>query len=398
MKRKLFALLVLAATAGTMQAQVNPKQGYVITNEGDTIHGTISYRTDARNANECLFCADGETTYRSYAPADIYAYRLAEDGIFYVRRTFPVEGAEKTFFAEFLLQGGISLYRHVELGKEYFYLENEEGQVAEIQKKELKAQSNYEAAREKRENLNDAIQMLNKSPKAQEQLWRNDLTPRNMTALTRQYNETYCTETSCIAFQYDEKAAAPVKVRFRAEAGVYFASIKRAAYKEIPYNFPKLDMSCTSPVVGIGIDAQLPRLSRSLSLQVLALFSHWSLSTTDTEWLQLLKDRGTVSFSLLEGNIGAAYSFLPGKKVSPLLRAGYSFGQILGMKDENLKTGKRTFSVAKNEMCNGYYVGGGADATLGRHVVRLSLNYTWRKESQSQMEFPTWALQAGFLF
>jgi hypothetical protein len=34
-------------------AQVNPKQGYIITNEGDTIRGTIDYRSDVRNAREC---------------------------------------------------------------------------------------------------------------------------------------------------------------------------------------------------------------------------------------------------------------------------------------------------------------------------------------------------------
>jgi hypothetical protein len=36
-----------------VSAQINPEQGYIITNEGDTIRGTIDYRSDVRNAREC---------------------------------------------------------------------------------------------------------------------------------------------------------------------------------------------------------------------------------------------------------------------------------------------------------------------------------------------------------
>lgn len=40
-------------------AQVNPMHGYIITNECDTVHGTINYRSDAKNARECHFLAEG---------------------------------------------------------------------------------------------------------------------------------------------------------------------------------------------------------------------------------------------------------------------------------------------------------------------------------------------------
>lgn len=50
-----------------MAAQVNPQKGYIITNEGDTIHGTIDYRSDVRNARECSFAAVGQTQYTTFA-------------------------------------------------------------------------------------------------------------------------------------------------------------------------------------------------------------------------------------------------------------------------------------------------------------------------------------------
>ena len=44
--KRLLTILTLFLLAFTCQAQVNPKPGYIITNEGNTIHGTIDYRSE----------------------------------------------------------------------------------------------------------------------------------------------------------------------------------------------------------------------------------------------------------------------------------------------------------------------------------------------------------------
>ena len=59
-----------------VSAQINPMQGYIITNEGDTIHGTIDYRSDAKNARECNFMAEGQTS-RATA-LQITAYTISQ--------------------------------------------------------------------------------------------------------------------------------------------------------------------------------------------------------------------------------------------------------------------------------------------------------------------------------
>lgn len=87
-----------------LSAQVNPQRGYILTNEGDTIRGTIDFRSETKNAQSCRFKADNASEYRSYQPGEIHGYRLEGDGVFYVTRTFPVEGISKTFFAEYLLR------------------------------------------------------------------------------------------------------------------------------------------------------------------------------------------------------------------------------------------------------------------------------------------------------
>ena len=88
MKKAILFLLLLATMSMQTTSQVNPQKGYVITNGNDTVHGTIDYLTDARNAKACLFQEKGEDGYKSLSPADIKGYRLADDGIYYVSRMF----------------------------------------------------------------------------------------------------------------------------------------------------------------------------------------------------------------------------------------------------------------------------------------------------------------------
>ena len=108
--KKVILFVISVAVHLQLYAQTNPQEGYIITNENDTVRGTIDYLSDIRNMHICLFKADGEDTYRKYKPGEISGYRLTNNGIFYVTRTFMIGDKEETIFAEFLLQGGVSLY------------------------------------------------------------------------------------------------------------------------------------------------------------------------------------------------------------------------------------------------------------------------------------------------
>ena len=59
MRKAIFILLAIVSIK--LAAQVNPQKGYIITNENDTIYGTIDYLTDAQNVKACLFQKAGET-------------------------------------------------------------------------------------------------------------------------------------------------------------------------------------------------------------------------------------------------------------------------------------------------------------------------------------------------
>jgi len=93
-------LFLLSLLPLSLSAQVNPQQGYIITNENDTVRGTIDYLTDASNAKTCSFRKDGETVFKTYRPTDILGYRLNGDGVYYVSRLFTGEEKPEMLFAK----------------------------------------------------------------------------------------------------------------------------------------------------------------------------------------------------------------------------------------------------------------------------------------------------------
>ena len=196
--RKLGLIISAICVFLTQQAsaQVNPQTGYVITNNGDTIHGTIDYLTDAKNARTCLFRKNGESEFVAYTPDDIRAYRLANDGIYYVSRMFEADGKSTPLFAEFLIQGGVSLYRYNVDGCNYYQFVGNDGKTAMLKDDGLTADdtSYREKLQERRGRLQDVMQILYKSPNLLKRLWKTDLSPENVTDIIKQYDEEFCTE------------------------------------------------------------------------------------------------------------------------------------------------------------------------------------------------------------
>lgn len=119
--KKVVTFIIMLLNAVFMAAQTNPQPGYIITNENDTIKGTIDYLSDIKNMYICHFRADGAQDFQKYKPGEISGYRLTNNGIFYVTRTFPVGDTEQTIFAEYLLKGGVSLYYARDTHMQYYY-------------------------------------------------------------------------------------------------------------------------------------------------------------------------------------------------------------------------------------------------------------------------------------
>lgn len=355
------ALFFIASTA---TAQTNPKAGYIITNNNDTISGTIDFRSDTKNANECLFRADGASEFKAYTPNEILGYRLADNGVYYVKRTFPVDGKQKTFFAEYLLQGGVSLFHHTEYNKNYFYFVDEDGKVAIMKEPESEIGIGGNATKIQSRAMQEAALMLGKSTGAVQQLWVSDFNPQKLARITREYDEKFCRDAGdCVQFEYDADKAASLKIRFRVQAGVMFGTLS-ASYDSY-YIKKDMNLKCSTPQIGVGMDLMFPRFSKCMTAQLLVAFSHID-ATKDSIYKIKANNIGV--------QLGGVYSFLPDKCISPIIRAGMIVNERFGTKTEKMED-YYVGHVLSNSPNFGYYIGAGADFAIGKHSVRLSAEY-----------------------
>lgn len=390
-------LFICFASLSQANAQTNPKPGFIITNANDTIYGMIDYRSDAKNAYECQFQKEGDAKYRSYSLEELKGYRFTDNGIFYVKRTFPVEGKDKTIFAEFLLQGGVSLFHHKENDTDYYYLVDEKGKVATVKDTGVTVGSPVEVDRAKRNTLKEASQIFAQSSKAQKALWEKEINAVNLTKITRDYDMECCMESGdCVQFQYDQKASQSIQVRLRLQVscGIGINSLEptRNAYDKENNQ----TMMAFVPQLGIGADFLFPRSGQHFSLQVLAIVGRWNLSKEMRDLYYSGEETSSMKYWNIEGEFGAVYHFRPKKKLSPVARAGLVIDQAISPSIDRLvgyHVGKGANDI---HAAYGFYLGAGVDMLACGHVLRLTAEYKWSRASFSGLNSSYIALCAGF--
>ena len=184
---KIISIAIALFVSLVTNAQVNPKEGFIITNEKDTIYGMIEYRTNHINAQQCVFKANDASEYVKYVPGKILGYRFKESGKFYVSKKFDNDEA---FFAEVLIDGIMNLYRREKGFRKIYYLENEEGKV--VQYENLDGDMNYEQ-RTANMRAQKLVQHVYKSQRAIDDIKAGEMSDKQMIKMVRDYHEDVCT-------------------------------------------------------------------------------------------------------------------------------------------------------------------------------------------------------------
>ncbi len=238
-------------------SQENPERGFIITNENDTVYGTIDFRTDEINARQCYFKADNADEYNYYYPGDIIGYRFMRNGKFYVTKVLEYEGLHHTLFAEYMIKGMLNIYRVKGLAYEKLYFfENEKGKMM--------VYTNYnemEGFYDKKDIVKNSQNLYSflapSSLNASKSVKIGEMSPKQILDIARIYHDDVCTSgEDCIKYEYDEKSDKS-KSSFFAYAGVgHF------------FSDDKIEYSSVSPFVGIGWDVNRDRIAKGMSLQI----------------------------------------------------------------------------------------------------------------------------------
>ena len=389
-------------------AQTNPKSGYVITNTGDTLRGTIDFRTNEKLSKKCDFYANGESTGKTYKPGEIEGFRFDNNGKYFVSRRLNVTGTSELYFAEFIVQGKMNLYCVSVNEDDYFFFEREDGEMAEL----INRSSNYMSSgqnaiqevkdnlQEKREQYGKVKMLLQQSMQAVEDMDDNNMSRKKLVKVVRDYHNDVCTDGSkCIVYEYNDKVD-KMKTHFKALAGyAYYATEMVDMQERKDINYPG-----STYEIGVGVEFELERVMKGLSVEFELALTPKYKSSQD---VQIFSSRYnpthfTYEKTILTSSFGALKSWGQGK-IQPIVRGGGFVVVHFGTKEtqyDSLKTGSEVTNVYTyaNSTHYGIYLGAGIQMPLGNHYARLHADWYKSLEPKSMGQMTKWGITAEFAF
>ena len=290
--KKHYATLFLSLLFAIASAQVNLREGIVITLQGDTLHGQIDYRTDRINSEQCVFLANGASATTTYLPGQIEGYRFLDNGRYYMSNSTIFTDTDtkiKPCFLELLVRGQISVYYWPDnevQGTALFYFVRNDGSVATVRynpntyyKKDDSALGidrrikDPKQDKAKRAKLSDANMLLKGSKKAQKMLFDREINIKNATKIAMTYNEEMCPDGQCEIFNYRNKKTPKAERELHWTVSLGFTNFHFKECKDDIGGFGNsnnvlFSKTYSATNISIGANIDFPRVIKGLQLQL----------------------------------------------------------------------------------------------------------------------------------
>lgn len=407
-KRKLCLVIIIAGAtfAGTATAQTNPKEGYIITNQNDTIHGTIDYLTETKSEHNCKFRKNGETEFKNYSPAQLKAYRSNNDDFYYVSKDIKIEENQDKLFAGYLVKGGMSLYHFLVLGKDYYLFEGENGETAQVMDASQVGYMNSSQKVESRKNMAQISKVFKEHPQELNNFNEGSFNDKDLSKIVVNYNNTYCKDHGdCVLYAQERGVnSQSIKVHILAGAGSQYESYN------LKDNLGDSEQSGSiiAPSVHLGLNIDMPRFSKKFFLQAKAQVSYRSYNFNSfrnhTDGEKKISDKSIQADAML----GAAYRLVDPtiNKIVPFVRAGLDLNFWLSHKMDNDLTAEGSIHyydlnkdlILSKLHAEGFYIGLGVDVSVGNHQLEITADYKYLNTKSANLKSNIIGVTASWVF
>ncbi len=300
------SLIVLIVTFSSSFGQNDFRNGFIITNDNDTIRGQLDYRSNSKNYESCIF--KSEEGEKKYYPSQIKGFGYVDDKFFSSQIL-------KDSFVEVLIRGEISLYKsremyHIKKDTSFFDLESIIEEVVVDGKNGTRETSRWRGivnylTGDCLKNTTGSIASLK-------------LDEKSLTRFILKYNK-------CKGSEFTEYKANKPWSRF--DVGATLGIIRSEITTDDTGSFSYLDDSYISidPSIGVLIAISFPRITEKMALQGELHFmksgysSFLKLEGSSTQYHDTFIDLTTLSIPL-----SAKYS-LPAKKYGLYIQGGINY-------------------------------------------------------------------------
>jgi hypothetical protein len=254
MRRLIFCYLFILFSLSIF-CQSEFRNGYVISQMGDTIKGQIDYRGNIKNSQACVFKSEtGEV--KIYSPLEIAGYKF-DGGRYYVSKNLKTGDGVRILFAEFLVDGRKNAYYFRDDSGDHFLIEYVNDTLLELPNKdEIYTEDGLKYSRKSTKQLNYLKAYFNDCPSLFQEIDNmGKINEDNLVRITTRYHNKMCPDSLCIVY-------------YKRKPGIGFAL--EAEIGAIDYNY-----TTGSPEYGALVYLWLPRTNERLFLKTGYLVSHF---------------------------------------------------------------------------------------------------------------------------
>ncbi len=384
---KSFSILILfVLLTTTIYAQSNYKQGYIITNNNDSIHGWIDFRTTKINWSTCNFRKTENSKIETFYPGDIKGYRFVNEGKFYVSHDVTINNIERTVFLEYLIKGIIDLYTFEDDDNiVYYFFKDEEERMIPVKKLDDKIiySEGIGSGKIREDNQYKGIlkYIFRNSEEIADKTDNLKFNENNMIKLTKEYHDRVCTTgEKCIVFETKEDKKY-TKIQFSAYAGMQMLNevLIKPPYKR---NVSLKNLSGTS--FGGLVSFSIPRWMKSISFNLDFSATHHKESYYIKDYIVNKDVKYNFKIWFFDYRLGPRYTYHKGP-VRPFIEA-YVGGANA---DSNLEDINWFFTFG---------VGAGANIMLGENnAIFIRSNYL-NRNTKGYDAFNGYSLNIGYTF
>ena len=325
MKKYIIIILTLALLSPKgSYAQTDFRSGYIITNQNDTIHGLIDYRTNGRNARICTFKKEEGSSQTQYGPEEIKAFRYVNSK-FYVAKDINVDGSDERLFLEYLINGTVDVYYYRDESGEHYLIDQGDGKLVELKNddKELERKG-VKYAKKSKEYVGVLSYMFRDSPSTVNKTKKVRLNHKSLINIAKVYHHEVCLDEECIVY---EKNIPENRVIFGPLVGgnLYSITTDTPLNPEYWYLTDSDFNTVFSPVFGMFLKVNLPFFNERLFFQYEISYHRRTLKTNNVyhQPLVFLYHRNDISVTLNSINHSGMIRYeFPKGKVRPVFQFG----------------------------------------------------------------------------
>lgn len=393
-----YLLLLITLSCITLSAQNNLSDGYIITNNNDTVYGQIDLRTDKINQTRCLFVSNRNgNTQQNFYPNDIKGYRFTKNGKYYISKTISIENETLTAFVEYLVQGKLSLFYYInEINDQSYFIFDEAGKETFYITQRINPEIATITNQDQRYIGRLQYYFQNSSPSIIAQTEKTKFTQTSMIKIVKEYNDENCqpNQESCIIFENQNPDKIGIEFIFSAYTGI----------QNVKYEYSNLISESSSfPVIGGQLFICNPKWSKSIGA-VLDL----SFSKMKKEFL-IYDDGYERSFNskydlyTLTTKLGFRYTYSK-FRLKPSIDLGFACFTLLNNEIEATDESS-TWTIHQIKKWNvGYYLGAGLEYNTYREqsvFFRFNLDFyskSYFGVDRTYDKIGLWQIKLGYTF